>query len=43
MNAMEKKTLIEQALKKFAMLDEVAKQFAMGYVAGKHDEKQIEK
>lgn len=41
---MEKKNLIEQALKKFAQLDDAAvKQFALGYVSGKHDEKQAGK
>ena len=43
MNKMEKKNLIEAALKKFANLDDAAKEFALGYVTGKHDEKQIEK
>ena len=40
---MEKKHLIEEALKKFAQLDSEAKEFALGYVTGKHDEKQIAK
>ena len=40
---MEKKHLIEEALKKFASLDDEAKEFALGYVTGKHDEKQIAK
>lgn len=43
MNAMEKKHLIEEALKKFASLDDEAKEFALGYVTGKHDEKQTAK
>lgn len=37
---MEKKQLIEEALKKFVNLDNEAKEFALGYVTGKHDEKQ---
>ncbi len=36
----DKKQLIEQALKKFADLDADAKEFVLGYVTGKHDEKQ---
>lgn len=40
---MEKKHLIEEALKKFAHLDDEAKEFALGYVTGKHDEKQTAK
>ena len=40
---MEKKHLIEEALKKFASLDDEAKEFALGYVTGKHDEKQATK
>lgn len=40
---MEKKHLIEEALKKFAKLDSEAKEFALGYVTGKHDEKQVTK
>lgn len=43
MNTMEKKNLIAEALKKFAMLTDEAKEFALGYVTGKHDEKQIAK
>ena len=43
MNAMEKKHLIEEAQKKFARLDDEAKEFALGYVTGKHDEKRIAK
>ena len=43
MKAMEKKHLIEEALKKFASLDDEAKEFALGYVTGKHDEKQAGK
>ena len=40
---MEKKHLIEEALKKFANLDDEAKEFDLGYVTGKHDEKQASK
>lgn len=40
---MEKKHLIEEALKKFTSLDDEAKEFALGYVTGKHDEKQATK
>lgn len=44
MKTMEaKKNLIEQALKKFGQLDDEAKEFVLGYVTGKHDEKQIVK
>ena len=39
----DKKQLIEQALKKFAGLDADAKEFVLGYVTGKHDEKQTAK
>lgn len=39
----DKKQLIEEALKKFALLDNEAKEFVLGYVAGKHDEKQATK
>lgn len=40
---MEKKNLIEEALKKFTLLDNEAKEFTLGYVTGKHDEKQATK
>lgn len=40
---MEKTNLIESVLAKFARLDGEAKEFALGYVTGKHDEKQITK
>ena len=40
---MEKKNLIEEALKKFARLDDEAKEFALGYVTGKRDEKRTTK
>lgn len=39
----DKKHLIEQALKKFGQLDTEAKEFVLGYVTGKHDEKQATK
>lgn len=39
----DKKNMIEQALKKFSQLDNEAKEFILGYVTGKHDEKQITK
>lgn len=36
---MEKKKIIEEVLKKFVKLDPECKEFALGYVTGKHDEK----
>lgn len=39
----DKKQLIEEALKKFASLDDEAKEFVLGYVTGKHDEKRATK
>lgn len=36
---MENKHLIEEVLAKFAGLDAEAKEFALGYITGKRDEK----
>lgn len=39
----EKKRAIEEALEKFTKLDQESKEFVLGYVVGKHDEKQMVK
>lgn len=39
----ENKHTIEEALEKFMRLDQESKEFVLGYVVGKHDEKQTAK
>lgn len=40
---MNDKKLIEQTMKKFGQLDKEAKEFVLGYLTGKNDEKQAAK
>lgn len=40
---MNNKELIEQTMKKFGQLNQEAKEFVLGYLTGKNDEKQAEK
>lgn len=40
---MGKKQLTEEAMKKFMQLDTLAKEFVLGYVSGKRDERQNDK
>lgn len=40
---MDKKQLTEEAMKKFMQLDTLAREFVLGYVSGKRDERQTDK
>ena len=40
---MDKKQLTEEAMKKFMQLDALAREFVLGYVSGKRDERQTDK